>query len=433
MILSVSVCLFACLGLVISVLCKPTVTIKNKSYSVYHLPALAGGIFLLATGTLSVKEAWSGLTASGDMNPLKIVSLFLSLTFLSVYLDELGFFRKIASLLLKRSKGSQKQLFLTIYAIVSLLTVFTSNDVVVLTFTPFICFFCKEEKISPVPYLIGEFVAANTWSMALVIGNPTNIYLSAVCGIGFFEYLFVMWLPALLAGLTALGVLLLLFRKQLQKPIEPIEQDTDVWDNGMLIIGVVHLGLCVVALALSSYIDFPMWLFAVGFAISLIICTYVYSICKRKLARGNFILGASVKRAPWTLVPFVLSMFLIVSALQKYGVTIKIAALLDGKASFVKYGIASFLISNVVNNIPMSVLFGGVLSSTSSEAAVFATVIGSNLGAYLTPVGALAGIMWTGLLKRYEIKFTFRDFVRYGVILSVPTLFACLFGLWIVV
>ena len=54
------------------------------------------------------------------------------------------------------------------------------------------------------PYLVGEFVAANTWSMMLVIGNPTNIYLASACGIEFGEYVSVMWLPTLLAGLVAL-------------------------------------------------------------------------------------------------------------------------------------------------------------------------------------------------------------------------------------
>lgn len=433
MILSVCACAFACIGLIFLVLFKPTVTIKNKTFSIYHLPALAGGIFLLVSGTLTLKESWSGLTASGDMNPLKILSLFISLTFLSVYLDELGFFKKIASLLLKKTKGSQKKLFLAIYALVSVLTVFTSNDIVVLTFTPFICFFCKEEQVSPVPYLVGEFVAANTWSMALVIGNPTNIYLSSVYGIGFFEYFSVMWLPTLLAGVSAFFVLLLIFRKQLSEEVSPNPEEVEVWDKGLLVIGVVHLGLCVVALALSSYLSFPMWLLAVGFAVSLIICTYVYSACKKKLSRGNFVLTASMKRAPWTLVPFVLSMFLIVSALQKYGVTEKIAALLDGDGSLIKYGVASFLSSNVINNIPMSVLFGGVLTESSGIAAAYATIIGSNLGAYLTPVGALAGIMWTGLLKRYEVKFTFRDFILYGAVLSVPALCCSLLGLWLIV
>lgn len=432
MLISVIVCALVCAGLIALVLFKPTVTVKDHSIGVYWFPAALGGIFLLVAGVLPLKEAWAGLTASGEMNPLKILALFLCLTFLSVYLDELGFFKKLASWLIERSDGSQKKLFFCLYALVSILTVFTSNDIVVLTFTPFICCFCKEERVSPVPYLVGEFVAANTWSMALIIGNPTNIYLASASGIGFFEYFSKMWLPTLLAGLVVLAGLWLLFKKELEKPVSPDPANVEIPDKGLLIIGIIHLIACVVALALSSYLAFSMWLAAVAFAASLLICTAIYAIIKKRGADSAKLVGRSLKRAPWELVPFVLSMFLIVLSLQKYGITEKIAAVLNGKGDFIKYGAASFLASNVINNIPMSVFFGGVLESGASLQSVYGAVIGSNLGAFLTPIGALAGIMWMGLLKKYGVDFSFRRFVFYGGLLSVPALAAALFGLWIV-
>lgn len=424
-------CLFSCVGLLVSVLFKPNITIKKRTVSIYWLPAVIGSLFLLVSGTLPFEEGIVGLTASG-MNPLKILSLFISITFLSVFLDEVGFFRKVANLLLKKAKGSQKKLFVSLYLIVSILTVFTSNDVVVLTFTPFICCFCKEEKISPLPYLVAEFFAANTWSMMLVIGNPTNIYLAGVCGINFFEYLSVMWLPTLLSGVATFLLLLAIFRKQLSTPIAPVFGEAEIWDRGLLVLGVLHLAGAVVCLAISSYLPIPMWLFAVGFACSLFVCTMLYSLLKRKWNRGTFLLGVSLRRAPWSLVPFVLSMFLIVLSLEKYGVTGKIASFLGGRYAFINYGAVSFLVSNLINNIPMSVLFGGVLQGATAP-CVYATIIGSNLGACLTPIGALAGIMWTGLLKRYKLSFSFLDFIKYGCIAALPSLAFALFGLFVIV
>lgn len=435
MVISVIVCILSCAGLIGSVLFKPSVSIgKGGRYaiSIYWIPPVAGGLILLLTGALGVKEAWAGLTASGDMNPLKILALFVCLTFLSVYLDELGFFRRLATVALRRAGGSQKKLFFALYALVSVLTVFTSNDIVVLTFTPFICSFCKSERVSPVPYLVGEFVAANTWSMMLVIGNPTNIYLASACGIGFGEYFAAMWLPTLAAGLSALLVLYLLFRKKLSRPLESLAERAEVEDKGLVVIGLVHLAACVVCLALSSYIAFPMWLAAVCFALSLGVCTFVYAAARRSAGKGGKLILRSLGRAPWVLVPFVISMFLIVLSLEKYGITERIASLLGGDGEIFKYGVASFLAANVINNIPMSVLFGGVLESGTGAGAVYATIVGSNLGAYLTPVGALAGIMWTGLLRTYEVDFSFRKFVLYGAALSLPALASSLLCLWAV-
>ena len=77
----------------------------------------------------------------------------------------------------------------------------------------------------------------------------------------------------------------------------------------------------------------------------------------------------------------------------------------------------------------MSVLFSALVGG--DMAAVYASVIGSNLGAFLTPVGALAGIMWTGLLKNHGVKLSFAKFSLYGILVSVPALAAAILGLYI--
>ena len=81
----------------------------------------------------------------------------------------------------------------------------------------------------------------------------------------------------------------------------------------------------------------------------------------------------------------------------------------------------------------MSVLFASILTDVNNYQlpAIYATIIGSNIGAYLTPIGALAGIMWMSLLKKYDIKFTFFDFMKYGVIIVPAILLMSLLGLMV--
>jgi arsenical pump membrane protein len=197
-------------------LLEPRLHPRHPSMRLYWIAPLLGALLLLMGGWLPVREALSGLLAESAVNPIKILVLFFSMTLMSVFLDEVGFFRYLASAVLHRAGSNQKKLFVLLYLVVSVLTVFTSNDIVVLTFTPFICYFAKNTEIDPVPYLICEFVAANTWSMALIIGNPTNIYLAAGNSIDFAAYISVMWLPTLLAGVTSFTVLWLLFYRKLQ-------------------------------------------------------------------------------------------------------------------------------------------------------------------------------------------------------------------------
>lgn len=432
--------LLTCGGLLTLVFAKPHIMLGGKKLSIFWLAPLLGAVSLMVSGLLSPAEIATGLTGAGDVNPIKILLLFFTMTMMSVYLDEIGFFRFLAVKVLGGAGHSQRTLFFLLYVLVSVLTVFTSNDIIVLTFTPFICHFSKNARIDPIPYLVAEFVAANSWSMVLIIGNPTNIYLAGSAGVSFGGYILKMLLPTALCGLVSLGVLYLLFRKKLSAPIEPKKEKIPPLDKVTEVLGLVHLGGCILLLSLSSFIGFPMWLITCGFFVSLVICTMAVSLFRR---RAPFLIAKCILRAPWDLAPFVLSMFVLVLALDKYGHTATLATWLGQFQSvptvILAFGVASFLAANILNNIPMSVLFSSVISvlpmagdparQTLISAALFASVIGSNLGAFFTPTGALAGIMWTGQLHDHGVPFSFITFVKYGVAVSVPALLAALAGL----
>ena len=118
-------------------------------------------------------------------------------------------------------------------------------------------------------------------------------------------------------------------------------------------------------------------------------------------------------------------MSIIVIAINYQGIAAKIGDLLNQGLLVLNYGVSSYLLSNVINNIPMSILFSNIPAAlTNGEylKAIFASIIGSNVGAFLTPIGALAGIMFSNLLSKYEMKFTFLDFIKYGSIVSIPVL-----------
>lgn len=430
-----SVCIIAglvCVALVLTVLTNPSINIGKYHIRIFYWTApVLGSIALLLFRLLPLPVMWEGLTSSGSINPLKILTLFISMTMLSIYLDEVGFFSYIAGISLKFAKTSQLRLFCVLFLLVSVLTVFTSNDIIILTFTPFICYFSKKAEIDPMPYLFGEFVAANTWSMMLIIGNPTNIYLATANGIGFGTYTAHMLLPTLFAGITAFLLLLMIFRKPLSQPISIKEEKPAIRDKGLVIIGLLHLVFCTILLILSSYIGLEMWYITLGFAVSLFLCVTIY---KKKKGVKERVLLHTIMRAPWELIPFVLSMFLLVLTLDRYQVTTIISDFFGTDHLVWKYGIASFLSANVMNNIPMSVAFSSIVSHLPEAdrlPAAYASIIGSNIGAYFTPLGALAGIMWSGILNKMGIPFSFRKYISYGIRISIPVLIAALVGLLI--
>lgn len=385
----------AAAGTILSIVFLPEVKIKGKRIPVFFVVPVISAILIVALNVLTFREAWDGLT--GDMasmfhgrnsvNPIKILLLFFGMTTVSVFLDEAGVFRFLATKSMKLAGHSRTKLFFILYGVVSILTVFTSNDIIILTFTPFICYFCKNADIDPVPYLVTEFVAANTFSMFFIIGNPTNIYLAESFHMTFAGYLKVMALPTIFGGLCALLVLYLLFKKQFKEEIPVSEVETAKIEKPYLaIFGAVLLIICLVFLIIADYVGIEMWAVAT--------CAFLLLVVGALVIADVF--GAAGERY-----------------------------------DILTYGVSSTLVANLINNIPMSVLYSAI-TETASPFAVYASVIGSNIGAFLTPVGALAGIMFTGLLKNLDVKFSFLDFLKYGVVVAIPTLFATLAGLYVI-
>lgn len=258
MIVTVILSVAVCATMILSVLFFPTVRIKKIKLDTYWIITLIGAIIILFCSETDVKKIGEALIADTAINPIKILALFICMTILSIFLDEVGFFKKLACFALSHTKGGQTRTFIALYVIVSILTVFTSNDIIILSFTPFICYFAKNAKIDPIPYLAAEFVAANTWSIALIIGNPTNIYLATAAGIDFLEYLKYSFLPTIFSGITAFVTLYLLFAKKLKTPPDCQMENVEIKDKFLLWVGVVHLGVATIMLAISSYIGIEM-------------------------------------------------------------------------------------------------------------------------------------------------------------------------------
>ena len=424
--------LVTCVLLIFSILFYPKIRIKNFVFNSYWIICVVGALAILISNSVSLTEVFNGLFEDTIINPIKILLLFFSMTFLSIFLDEVGLFRYLASFLVRNFKSNQKLLFITMYVMVAILTIFTSNDIVILTFTPFICYFSKNAKINPIPYLAAEFAAANTYSMMLIIGNPTNIYLATSSNIDFISYFKVMAIPTLLSGLVQIGIMFLVFNKQLKEKVSIDETKARVKSKLDLTFGLGHLLVCLVLLVISSYVNLDMWIVCLICAASLIACIIFSHLIRHKKLK---IIIKTAKRLPFNLVPFVISMFVIVLALNKQGITGYIASFLGQDNLILKYGVSSFVSSNLINNIPMSVLFSNIINFSDinlCNQAIYATIIGSNLGAFLTPVGALAGIMFTDLVSKQEINFSFKTFIKYGSIITIPTLIASLFGLFLV-
>lgn len=409
----------------------------------YFLGALLGPGLILGLGILPWTAIVHDLGGTADLQPLGILALFLSMVFISIFLDITGVFECCARAALRWAGTDGRRLFFAIYATVAVLTIFTSNDIIILTFTPLVYYFARHAHLNPVPYLLAEFFAANTWSMMLYIGNPTNIVLAGAFHLSFLRYTAWMLLPTVAAGGANLALLAWVFRREIARPLvhhavgAPREAITDAPGA---VLGLVLLGLCVVALAIAPKLGIAMWAIALAAALGLLGVLVARRSWARLLGRdlarhGGTGVRRTLGRMPWGMVPFVLSLFITVSALQHFGLTPAIGRALreaefTGAAGLVGlFGAGSALSANVLNNIPMTLAFAAIireLPGAAQMAAALATTVGANLGANLTPLGALAGILWMSILRGKDVRITFLDFARCGFLVTPASLAAAL-------
>ncbi len=402
------------------------IKIKRVSFALYWVFCLIGAIICLSCGFAGTSPIKDIFLNDANINPLKILVIFISCTSISVLLDKIGFFSYIAAVILSKNKSSQTKLFFSFSAIIAVLTIFTSNDILILTFTPFICYFSKNAKINPIPYIVSEFVCANVWSMFFFIDNPTNIYLCTTFGISFLEYAAVMALPTATCGIFATLLVYLIFRKSLKEKINIDEVEIVKPDKALLTVGVTGLSVMVLLMAISNYIpNVELWYIPLVCAGATYIAIIICLITKKEKFT---IIWKSLKGLPYSLAPFLLSMSVFIVTLNNAGLIQEFAKFLEGQHMMVT-GSLSFVLGNLLNNIPMTMMFTTTLSNMEGLVGTgqfypyaYATVASSNICALLTPIGSLAGIMFMKILKENDVKYSFGKFVGYGSIISIPTI-----------
>lgn len=151
-------------------------------------------------------------TSTSSLIPVTIVVLVMCLAYACLSADASGLFRHLAMLIAERATKAKRPWLVGLWLFFALATVFTlvtSNDVVILTLTPVIIAFVhrlgqgENSDTLLQPLMLCEFATANSLSVCLLIGNPSNMILTSVFGISFSDYAEALVLPGIIAGLTS--------------------------------------------------------------------------------------------------------------------------------------------------------------------------------------------------------------------------------------
>lgn len=388
--------------------------------------AVGGAVALLILGFATLGDLWHVTREVAD-----VLLFLIGMMALTAATERSGLFDLLAIWTARAARGSGTALFIGIFLLGFAITALLSLDVTVIVLTPIVYALVWRLRVPPLPFLFICTFVANNGSLLFPISNLTNLLAYGLLGLSFTDFAARMALPQLAALAVNIGLFLCLFRRDLPRRFDPADLPRRPvgLDPDYLRIAALGLGLVLAALFSCGLLGWPIAPPALigGAALATV------AVARRKVRPREV-----AREISWSLVPFVIGMFLVIRSAQhfwldQFGDRLSLSTFDLRALLLMAFGTA--IGANLVNNIPMIGAAIGLLATATPaarEPLAFATLLGTNLGPTVTPFGSLATMLWLTIVRRRGETLSTLDYMKVGAITAPTTLLAATLALWLV-
>jgi Na+/H+ antiporter NhaD/arsenite permease-like protein len=372
--------------------------------------ALLGAIAVLASGRLTVDEAWKAV----DVNT---VALLFGLMVVSAQFRLGGFYTETVRRMTAGDAAPERLLFWVVAA-AGALSSLLANDIVCLAMAPMLIDACARRGLNPLPFLLALACASNVGSAATLIGNPQNMLIGESLRLSFAGYL----LDGVPPSVVGMFVTWLIIRAQwrgrwaLVSRGEATFAAARPFDRWQTTKGIVLLTLVIAAFLFSPLPRAVVALTAAGLL-----------LLSRRLASREMI-----GLVDWHLLVLFIGLFVVNHAVERAGL---LEAFFAGAASAgfdLSHSLSLFvvtpLLSNLVSNVPAVMLLLPVAEGPHAGALLALT---STFAGNLLIVGSIANIIVVEEALRRGVAIDWRAHARTGIPVTLATLAIAGGWLWI--
>jgi Na+/H+ antiporter NhaD/arsenite permease-like protein len=362
--------------------------------------ALVGASLMVATGSLSLEEAYRAID-------LDTIALLLGMMIVVANLRFAGFFQ-LANHWIARHAHHPLALLAGIVAVAGGLSAFLVNDTVCLMLTPLIAELTVALRRNPVPYLLAIAMASNIGSAATITGNPQNIMIGSFSRIPYAGFAAAL-APVAAAGLAvALVLLALAWRSEFLTRARLASVAPRLRWNGALLAKSL---LAALGMVVFFFLGQPPAKVAIV-AGSLLLLT-------RRVKPERV-----YREIDWSLLLLFAGLFIVVAGMEKaLGPEMLAYARRLNLGSTPVLAAVTAVLSNLVSNVPaVLVLKPFVQSLADPRTAWLALAMAATLAGNFTILGSIANIIVVQRARQYGIEIGFWTYFKVGAPLTAITI-----------
>ena len=386
--------------------------------------ALLGAAILLSSGILEQEEA---ATEFIDWNT---IGLLAGMMVIVAILEKTGIFEYLAIRSAQLGKARPGRILILLSVVTAVLSAFLDNVTTVILMVPVTFLIADALDASPIPFLLTQVMASNIGGAATLIGDPPNILIGSAADLSFIDFVIALAPVVVLTLPVVLGILYLMFRKDLssspgaEETINGLDARGSIRDTVLLRKSLIILGLVIVAFFLHDLLHLEAATIAVFGAAALML-----------YARAD--VEEILREVEWPTLLFFVGLFVLVGGLEVTGFVGGIAEALTNFAGGTSVTTAIVVIwgsgiaSGIVDNIPFTATMIPVIRDLAeaeglSEAQVrplwWSLALGADFGGNLTLIGASANVVVAGMSERAGHKIFFIKFMLYGIPVTIASL-----------